>query len=74
MVRKLARKLLDRYPSRFTEDFEMNKKLIAELTSLESKKVRNRLARLVIKEIAQSKKLLAKNRNQRKEHSKPKMS
>jgi len=56
VVRKLARELLDRYPSRFTEDFETNKKLIAELTSLGSKKLRNRLAGLIIKEIARSKK------------------
>ena len=56
VVRKLARELLDRYPGRFTEDFETNKKLIAELTSLGSKKLRNRLAGLIIKEIARSKK------------------
>ncbi len=43
-IKSIARKLLDLYPDKFTEDFEHNKKVVAELADVASKKVRNRVA------------------------------
>lgn len=43
-VKNTGKLLLERYPSAFTTDFEHNKKSVAELTNIESKDVRNRVA------------------------------
>ncbi len=43
-VKKTARLLLDRYPEAFSTDFEHNKDAVTELTNIESKGVRNRVA------------------------------
>lgn len=43
-VKKTARLLMERYPEAFSEDFEQNKELVSELTNVESKNVRNRIA------------------------------
>jgi small subunit ribosomal protein S17e len=43
-VKRIARQLMDRYPSKFTADFENNKKLVAALTNISSTKLRNRVA------------------------------
>jgi small subunit ribosomal protein S17e len=43
-VKKTGRLLMERYPDAFAPDFEHNKDLIDELTNIESKGVRNRIA------------------------------
>lgn len=43
-VKRIARKLLERYPNKFTADFENNKKLVDALTNISSTKLRNRVA------------------------------
>ncbi|WP_069807178.1 30S ribosomal protein S17e [Vulcanisaeta thermophila] len=43
-IKSLARRLLEVYADKFTDDFETNKKLVAELTDITSKTVRNRVA------------------------------
>jgi small subunit ribosomal protein S17e len=43
-VKRIARQLLDKYPNKFTADFENNKKLVDELTNISSTKLRNRVA------------------------------
>jgi small subunit ribosomal protein S17e len=43
-VKRIARKLMDRYPDKFTTDFENNKKLVDALTNISSSKLRNRVA------------------------------
>ncbi len=43
-VKKTARLLMERYPNAFGQDFEHNKELVDELTNIESKGVRNRIA------------------------------
>ena len=43
-VKNLARALVERYPDAFSTDFEENKESVAELTNIESKEVRNRVA------------------------------
>ena len=43
-VKRIARELLERYPGKFTTDFENNKKLVNALTNISSTKLRNRVA------------------------------
>ena len=43
-VKRIARELLERYESKFTTEFETNKKLVDALTNISSKKLRNRVA------------------------------
>ncbi len=43
-VKRLARELLDKHPSKFTADFENNKKLVNEYTNVSSTKLRNKVA------------------------------
>ncbi len=43
-VKKTAALLMERYPKAFGDDFEHNKELVSELTNVESKGVRNRIA------------------------------
>ncbi len=43
-AKKVGDLLLERYPKAFTDDFEQNKKSVSELTNVDSKSVRNRIA------------------------------
>lgn len=43
-IKKLARKLVERFPKRFNSDFENNKRMVAALTDVTSTKIRNRVA------------------------------
>jgi small subunit ribosomal protein S17e len=43
-VKKTGTLLMERYPKAFSTDFERNKDLVEELTNIESKGVRNRIA------------------------------
>jgi len=43
-VKKTGTLLMERYPEAFSADFEQNKELVTELTNIESKSVRNRIA------------------------------
>ncbi len=52
-VKRLARELVERFPSKFTTDFEKNKKLVDALTNVSSTKIRNRVAGYAIRLIAQ---------------------
>lgn len=51
-VKKTGNVLLERYPEAFGEDFEENKQLVAELTDIDSKGVRNRIAGYVTHKVA----------------------
>lgn len=44
VVKRTARRLVAMYPDLFTEDFEHNKRVVAKLVELESKKLRNQIA------------------------------
>ncbi len=58
-IKSLGEKLLEMYPGRFTDNFEENKKAVAELADIPSKSVRNKVAgyitRLVKRRKAQEK-------------------
>ena len=43
-IKSLARRLLEVYPDKFSDDFETNKKVVAELADIPSKSVRNKVA------------------------------
>lgn len=43
-VKKIGNVLLEEYPDAFSTDFEHNKRSVRELTNIESKEVRNRIA------------------------------
>jgi len=41
---RIARELVERFPDKFTTDFETNKKLVDTFTNISSKKLRNKIA------------------------------
>ncbi len=43
-VKRIARELVERFPDKFTREFENNKKLVDTLTNISSTKLRNRVA------------------------------
>ena len=47
-IKKLARKLFERFPKRVSLDFEKNKRMVDALTSVTSTKIRNRVAGYLI--------------------------
>jgi small subunit ribosomal protein S17e len=51
-VKKTGNLLLERYPEAFAHDFEQNKESVKELTTIESKGVRNRIAGFVTRKVA----------------------
>ena len=51
-IKNLAQALIERYPDAFSEDFEQNKQRVEELTNIESKEVRNRVAGYVTRKLA----------------------
>jgi len=54
-IKSTARKLIEAYPDKFTTDFETNKNLVKELTNIESKKVKNRIAGYITRLMKQKK-------------------
>ncbi len=48
-IRRISQTLLQRYPDRFTTDFEKNKEVLSELTIISSKMVRNHIAGYITK-------------------------
>lgn len=50
-IKKTANLLLERYPDAFGTDFEHNKESVRELTNIESKDVRNRVAGYVTRKV-----------------------
>jgi len=43
-VKRVARELVERFPEKFTVDFESNKEIVESLTNISSTKLRNRIA------------------------------
>ncbi len=43
-IKRVAIDLLERYPDKFTDDFEHNKEMVAELASIQSSRLKNRIA------------------------------
>jgi small subunit ribosomal protein S17e len=50
-IKAFGQELMARYGDRFTRDFDENKHMVAELTVIESKRVRNRVAGYITRKI-----------------------
>ncbi len=50
-VKQTGKRLLERYPQAFTDDFEHNKEAVTRLTNVQSKSVRNRIAGFVTRQL-----------------------
>ena len=55
-VKNLARDIIAEHGDRFSTDFDKNKKIIDEIRSIESKKIRNVVAGYITKEMERAKK------------------
>ena len=53
-VKKTGTLLMERYPEAFNDDFDHNKRSVRELTNIESKGVRNRIAGYVTRKQEQA--------------------
>jgi len=51
-VKRIAKELVQRFPDKFTTNFENNKKMVKEFTNLSSTKLRNRIAGYVTRLVA----------------------
>ena len=43
-IKRVARELVERFPDKFNGDFDHNKKMVAKLTDVQTKKLRNAVA------------------------------
>jgi small subunit ribosomal protein S17e len=50
-IKALGSELLSGYGSRFSNNFDENKQIVAEVTTVESKRVRNRVAGYITRKI-----------------------
>lgn len=48
-IKSAAKSLIAKYPDTFTSDFETNKRLVEQLTDVNTKKVRNRIAGYLVR-------------------------
>ena len=48
-IKKLALQLVEQYPDKFTTDFQVNQRLITELTPISSKFFRNKIAGYIVR-------------------------
>ncbi|KON33574.1 MAG: 30S ribosomal protein S17e [miscellaneous Crenarchaeota group-6 archaeon AD8-1] len=48
-IKEIARKLVERFPEKFTSDFDQNKKMVNEFTNVTSSKIRNRVAGYIVR-------------------------
>ncbi|MEX2722254.1 MAG: 30S ribosomal protein S17e [Candidatus Freyarchaeota archaeon] len=53
-IKRIARKLVEKYSGVFTSDFDTNKKLVEKYTNVESRKVRNKIAGYVVNLVLRS--------------------
>ncbi|MCQ4153615.1 MAG: 30S ribosomal protein S17e [Archaeoglobi archaeon] len=53
-IKVIANELLKRYPDLFTSNFDENKKLVSQLTTITSKTIRNRVAGYITRKVNRS--------------------
>jgi len=44
IVKRYAKMLLEKFPEKFTDDFEFNKKMLEQVAEIKSRKLKNQLA------------------------------
>jgi small subunit ribosomal protein S17e len=47
-IKNLAKKFVEKYPDKFSKDFESNKKSLEELNLLDDKPIRNKVAGYIV--------------------------
>lgn len=47
-IKRIGEDLLEKYPKEFSDDFGHNKKKVNELTNVESKTIRNKIAGYIV--------------------------
>ncbi|MDT8358219.1 MAG: 30S ribosomal protein S17e [Methanomicrobiaceae archaeon] len=52
-IKSLSEELREKYPGRFSGDFDENKEIVEELTIINSKRVRNRVAGSITRKMNQ---------------------
>lgn len=50
-IKALGLELLENYGNRFSNNFDENKQIVSEVTTIESKRVRNRVAGFVTRKV-----------------------
>lgn len=50
-IKVIAAELLKKYPETFTSNFDENKKLVSQLTTIRSKTIRNRVAGYITRKV-----------------------
>ena len=50
-IKNIGKTLLERYPEKFTENFEKNKMEVSNLTNIKTRKIRNIVAGYIVRKI-----------------------
>jgi len=54
-VKRIAKELIETHPGKFTSDFDKNKKLVEEFSTVSTKHLRNKIAGYITRVISQQK-------------------
>ncbi|MDP8023072.1 MAG: 30S ribosomal protein S17e [Nitrososphaeria archaeon] len=54
-IRKIAEELLEKYPDKFTNNFEENKRILNDMAEVKSKFLRNKIAGYITRMVIRSK-------------------
>jgi len=54
-IKRMTRKILEKFPDKFSKDFDKNKKSLVEIADAPSKQLRNKIAGSITKTIKQQK-------------------
>ena len=55
MIKRFGKRLIEKYPDRFSADFDKNKEVLKEIVDIKSKKLRNILAGYITKVMKRAK-------------------
>ncbi|MGD1835401.1 MAG: 30S ribosomal protein S17e [Nitrososphaeraceae archaeon] len=66
-IKRLSGELLEKYPDKFTGDFEENKTTMKDLATIRSKVLRNRIAGYITSTIRKEKEINERTQNQEAE-------
>ncbi|NLU04791.1 MAG: 30S ribosomal protein S17e [Methanothermobacter sp.] len=54
-VKRIAKEMIENHPGKFTDDFDTNKKLVEEFSTVSTKHLRNKIAGYITRIISQQK-------------------
>jgi small subunit ribosomal protein S17e len=70
-IKTLCNSILKEYPDKVTDNFELNKVLVEEITDVSSKKLRNKIAGYLVVEKKKSRRLITHPRSKPDVKSRP---